>query len=90
MKRTAMISLLVLLAGLVSYIVTFSYLWLRSPSYHAGAWGHRVDFKCNNLTGRVLWSPGLWFMEHVCGYQATAVVVGDNETVVYYAKPEPE
>jgi hypothetical protein len=66
---------------------------LRNGSYTgvsvSGKQCRYVDFKYDKFTARtaMLWRPGLWFMEHVCGYENTAEALGYDKTVIYYAKP---
>ncbi len=94
MKHGAVKCLLVLLAGLVLYIAIFSYLWLRNPAYTGTSVSGRecryVDFKYDKFTARtaLLWNPGLWFMEHVCGYEHTATVAAYDKTIIFYGKPK--
>jgi hypothetical protein len=76
----------------IGYIGTFSYLWLRSPSYvgtSVQGWQCKyVDFHFDNFSyrTRVLWIPAFWFMEKVCGYEDTAEVLAGPGTIIYYGK----
>jgi hypothetical protein len=94
MKRGAVTLLFILLAGIALYVASFSYIWLRNGSYAgvsvSGKQCRYVDFKYDKFTARtaILWRPGLWFMEHVCGYEDTAEIAAYDETVIFYAKPK--
>jgi hypothetical protein len=94
MKRRPVRLLALLALAVVLYVAGFSYIWLRNGSYVgisvAGKPCRYVDFKYDSFTFQtaVLWLPGLWFMEHVCGYENTATIAAGEQTVIFYGKPK--
>src|SRR5690242_7883648 len=94
MKHVALRFLVLSLVCIVSFVAIFSYIWLRNGSYTgisvSGKQCRYVDFRYDRFTARtaILWRPGLWFMEHVCGYEDTAEIAAYEKTVIFYAKPK--
>jgi hypothetical protein len=75
----------------VMYAGTFAFLWLRNPSYSRvvdGAEYRVVEYHFNRFSWstRLVWAPGLLFMEHVVGYKDIAEVAAYDQSVITYAR----
>ena len=85
--------LAVCLAACVVYVSTFSYWWLRSPSYsytEGGVRVHGVKFKWSKayLQTEAIWRPAFWFVEHALGYKCVGLVAMFENSEEYYEKRE--